>query len=129
MARNERNLGSIEAIKGNLTILATDGNLGAFVDSTLRRHDRRFRHRDVHPAIELPTGGGLVAGDRIGLATALGEDTVTGHAALREEPGLHGLGAITGELEIHIAAAPRIRIPCHHNLARRIRGENRGHIH
>jgi hypothetical protein len=30
----ERNLGSIEAIKGNLTILATDGNLGAFVDST-----------------------------------------------------------------------------------------------
>ena len=28
----ERHIGMIQAIKGNLTILATDGNLGAFID-------------------------------------------------------------------------------------------------
>jgi hypothetical protein len=30
----ERNLGSIRGIKSNLVIIATDGNLGAFVDSS-----------------------------------------------------------------------------------------------
>ena len=85
--------------------------------------DRRTRHYQFNPAVDLPAGSRIVGAHRLGLAEALGGDRIRQNA-LGHKIGAHGLRTLVRQVLIVLITPDVVRMAIDFNVESRVGEQN-----